>query len=134
MAAILMAASSASERHHKERPLRGLTDDELEAIVTVERALSSIAGDALRGNLSTIAFLAGSEANDRNYEESQNVQRRPIFSDVIVDRLARWAIDVSCDPPVEVTRGAAISAERIAQGRQILEDAGIDWRNLKAIA
>lgn len=49
------------------------------------------------------------------------------------DRLARWAIDVACEPPADIrTYATRIPADTIRKGRAILDDAGLDWRRLKA--
>lgn len=54
------------------------------------------------------------------------------FGPEIADRLARWAIDALVEPPSTIsTYATRLRASLIAEGRGILDDAGIDWRALK---
>lgn len=55
-----------------------------------------------------------------------------IWGEEAVSELALWAIDALCEPPAEInTYSTRIPASRIRAGREILERAGIDWRELK---
>ena len=57
-----------------------------------------------------------------------------VFGEEAVDALARWAIDVACDPPVVIeTPSVRLSGARIEEVRAILTRVGIDWQRLKAI-
>jgi hypothetical protein len=54
-----------------------------------------------------------------------------VFGRDHADALAAWAIDALCYPPVEIRTGSTrISATEIRRGRELLEAAGIPWREL----
>lgn len=56
-----------------------------------------------------------------------------VFGPEVANELAKWAIDVLVYPPARIdTYSTRIPAERISDGRAILDDAGIDWRTLKS--
>lgn len=49
------------------------------------------------------------------------------------EALACWALDALVAPPVRIdTATTRISAREVKRGREILEEAGLDWRGLKA--
>ena len=55
-----------------------------------------------------------------------------VFGRETTDRLAAWAIDTLTYPPAEIaTYSTRVPAGEIRRGREILEEAGIDWRGLK---
>jgi hypothetical protein len=53
------------------------------------------------------------------------------FGPEITDRLAKMAIDLLCAAPeVATTQMTRVPAALVREGREILDDAGIDWRGL----
>lgn len=54
------------------------------------------------------------------------------FGPEVADRLAKWAIDALCEPPADIaTYTTRVRADLVREGRDVLDDAGIDWRALK---
>ena len=56
-------------RHHRDRPFRTFSDDELDAIVEAERALSGVAKESIMLPLARVSTLAACEQNERDYQE-----------------------------------------------------------------
>lgn len=55
------------------------------------------------------------------------------FGREAADALAAWAIDVLVWPPADIrTFATTLPADEIRRGRELLTDAGIDWRKLKS--
>jgi hypothetical protein len=53
------------------------------------------------------------------------------FGRKAADRLAALLIDIACDAPERIeTSTTRISARLIAEAREAMTDAGIDWRQL----
>lgn len=54
-----------------------------------------------------------------------------VFGREAVDRLALLAIDLLCACPEKIATGTTrVPASLVEQGREILDDAGVDWRLL----
>lgn len=59
------------ERHAADRPLRNLTEEELEALRITNNALSEIAGAQHAAPMRTLTDLAWRELTERDYERNR---------------------------------------------------------------